>query len=95
MDSKIILIAACLALESTALLFMLAGVGALQNICDNAAQEADMSCDSAYRYQWWLVIFNAAVQIGECLRHSLRNSHHCDKRHRRKSRRFSNNIAPF
>ncbi|EIE23116.1 hypothetical protein COCSUDRAFT_63486 [Coccomyxa subellipsoidea C-169] len=26
-----------------------------------------MSCDSAYRYQWWLVVFNAAAQIGVVL----------------------------
>lgn len=68
MGFKKILLSAVLALESLALLFMLAGVGALQNKCDDVDRTlvgADLSCHATYRYQWWLVIFNAGVQIGE------------------------------
>lgn len=68
MGFESVVMTAILALESVALLLMLAGVGALQDKCDEIDRvlvNADLSCHATYRYQWWLVIFNAAVQIGE------------------------------
>ncbi|CAL8465419.1 g4955 [Coccomyxa elongata] len=67
MGFESVVMTAILVLESIALLLMLAGVGALQDKCDEIDRElvnADLSCHATYRYQWWLVIFNAAVQIG-------------------------------
>ncbi|BDA50074.1 hypothetical protein COCOBI_15-2020 [Coccomyxa sp. Obi] len=67
MGFKSVVMTAILALESIALLFMLAGLGALQDKCDEIDRllvGADLSCHATYRYQWWLVVFNAAVQIG-------------------------------
>lgn len=63
-----VVVTVMLALESIALLLMLAGVGALQDRCDEIDRVlvgADLSCHATYRYQWWLLVFNAAVQIGK------------------------------
>ena len=67
MSSETVVMTTILALESIALLLMLAGIGALQDKCDEVDRElvgADRSCHATYRYQWWLVVFNAAVQSG-------------------------------
>lgn len=70
MDGNGLILSLMMTFSGLTWLLMLAGVGSLQSQCRDAPSDlvgSSSACHSTYRYQWWLVVFDAAILIGRML----------------------------